>query len=83
VQRLPVAWRQCLCECIRRAAWADKYANAEAALAEKMGRLREDEVAKRDKFLAHVERYVPNDLLAATGLLALPALCQVNSAPQI
>lgn len=45
-----------------------------------MGRLREKEAAKRDRFKRAVERYIPASVLAAMGLLAPPPHCQVTVA---
>ena len=42
-----------------------------------MGRLREKEAAKRDRFKRSVERYIPTAVLTNMGLLAPPPHCQV------
>jgi hypothetical protein len=44
-----------------------------------MGRLREKEAAKRDRFKRSVERYIPAAVLTNMGLLAPPPHCQVLS----
>ncbi len=47
-------------------------------MAERMGRLRAKEAAKRAAFLAHVERFLPAPLLAGLGLLAQPPHCHIS-----
>ncbi len=51
------------CACAREA-FGELYAGQAGQMAERMGRLRAKEVAKRDAFLKHVERYMPAPLLA-------------------
>lgn len=51
-----------------REAFGELYAGQAGQMAERMGRLRAKEVAKRDAFLKHVERYLPAPLLAGEDL---------------
>jgi hypothetical protein len=80
VHRLPVAYKYCLAEVCRRRGWTSVYAQQAARLAEHMGKLRDKEVARREAFLAHMERLMPSELLGAMGLKLQPPLCQVGSA---
>lgn len=57
VRRVAAAYRHCLAECARRAAFADKYSHSAVRLAENMGWFREKEAATRDSFRKHVERW--------------------------
>ncbi|EIE22022.1 hypothetical protein COCSUDRAFT_48029 [Coccomyxa subellipsoidea C-169] len=81
VRRIPAVYRQCLAECMRREAFGELYAGQAGQMAERMGRLRAKEVAKRDAFLKHVERYMPAPLLAGMGLLSQPPHCQISVPP--
>ncbi|CAL8460904.1 g435 [Coccomyxa elongata] len=78
VRRIPAVYRQCLAECMRREAFGELYAGQAGQMAERMGRLRAKEVAKREDFLKHVERYLPAPLLAGMGLLSQPPHCQIS-----
>ena len=60
-----------------RKAFAELYSERAGNLAEQMGRLREKEGAKRDRFKRSVERYIPTAVLTNMGLLAPPPHCQV------
>jgi hypothetical protein len=61
-----------------RKAFADMYAGEAGRLAERMGRAREKEMAKREQFKAGVQRLIPPVLLASMGLLSQPPHCQVS-----
>lgn len=78
VRRLPAAYRHCLAECARRAAFGEKYAAFASDLAERMGRFRHKEAAVRAKFRRHVEGLLPGEMLGAMGLDQPPPHCQVS-----
>jgi hypothetical protein len=78
LRRLPAALRLALAECVRRAAFGDKFSAWAMDLAERMGKFREKEVAARARFLRAVEGVLPGDLLAAAGLAAPPPHCEVS-----
>eukprot|EP00887_Chlorella_sp_A99_P002015 scaffold18.g2015.t1 len=80
VRRAAAAYKQCLAECVRRGAFMEKYGASAARLAEGMGRFREKELATRDAFRKHVERYLPAWVLERMGLLEQPPHCQVSVA---
>ena len=54
------------------------YSGQAGQMAERMGRLRAKEAAKRAAFLKHVERFLPAPLLAGLGLLAQPPHCHIS-----
>ena len=68
VKMLPVAYKQCLAECIRRIAFKEKYASFAAELAERMGRFREKEENVRQEFYSQVKDIIPENLLHEMGL---------------
>jgi len=85
------AYKQCLAECVRRAAFAEKYSLSAARLAENMGKFREKEEAMRKVFMDRVginindnakntdnKGGVPLELLEHMGLLYPPPHCQVT-----
>lgn len=81
VRRLPAAFKQALAECLRRAAFAERYSSFAADLAERMGKFRLKEEAMRNTFKGHVEGHLPTDLLHRMGLEQPPPVCTV-SVPQ-
>ena len=78
VRRLPAAYKQALAECVRRAAFSEKYSAFAADLAERMGRFRSKEAAMRNKFRDHVAGQLPDVVLEKMGLTLLPPHCHVN-----
>lgn len=78
VRRLPAAYKQALAECVRRAAFAEKYTAFAADLAERMGKFRLKESAMRDKFRSHVADHLPAEILERMGLDHPPPHCHVN-----
>ena len=58
------------------------FAASAQQLAERMAQRREKEVAVRDRFLAHVERYLPSSLLVSLGLHIAPPHCQISVTAQ-
>ncbi len=78
LRRVPAAYKHSLAECVRRGAFLERYAHSAAKLAEGMGKFREKEVAMRDCFKKHVERYMPAEMLERMGLIAQPPHCQVR-----
>jgi hypothetical protein len=81
VRRLPAAFKQALAECLRRAAFSERYSSFAADLAERMGRFRLKEEAMRNTFKGHVEGHLPTELLQKMGLGQPPPVCTV-SVPQ-
>jgi hypothetical protein len=60
-----------------REAFGELYAGQAGQMAERMGRLRAKEVAKREAFLKHVERYMPAPLLSGDPSFGLNlSVCQ-------
>ena len=78
IRRLPAAYKQALAECVRRAAFAEKYTAFAVDLAERMGKFRLKEAAMRDKFRSHVVDHLPLDILERMGLHHPPPHCHVN-----
>eukprot|EP00891_Asterochloris_glomerata_P000620 jgi/Astpho2/620/fgenesh1_pg.00013_%23_39_t len=70
LRRVPTAYRHCLAECVRRAAFAELYAAKAGKLAEHMAKLRAKEVAQREAFKKHV--------LHNMGLELQPPHCSVS-----
>lgn len=64
-----------------RRAFGQQYTHQASQLAEKMGRLRDKEVARREVFQKAVERILPSALLSRMGLLDGPPHCQVQVPP--
>ena len=58
------------------------FAASAQQLAEKMAQRREREVQLRDRFLAHVERYLPRPVLSGLGLHIAPPHCQISVSAQ-
>lgn len=81
VSHVPIAYRQCMAECVRRHASLELFKGQAGLLAERMGRMRDKEVARREAFKKRVERVVPAALMAAMGLLAAPPHCEVGVPP--
>lgn len=78
VRRLPAAFKQALAECLRRAAFAEKYSSFAADLAERMGKFRLKEESMRNTFKGHVEGHLPLELLQRMGLEQPPPVCTVR-----
>lgn len=66
--------------CSRRA-FGLQYTHHASQLAEKMGRMRDKEVARREAFQKAVQRVLPASLLSRMGLLDSPPHCQVQVPP--
>lgn len=62
-----------------REAFGELYAGQAGQMAERMGRLRAKEVAKREAFLKHVERYMPAPLLSGESFIWTGPLCMPDS----
>lgn len=58
------------------------FAVSAQQLAERMAQRREKEVVARDRFQAHVERYLPRSLLLSLGLFIAPPHCQISITAQ-
>ena len=58
------------------------FAASAQQLAEKMAQRREREVQARDRFLVHVERYLPRPVLSGLGLHIAPPHCQISVTAQ-
>ncbi|KAK9861430.1 hypothetical protein WJX84_007392 [Apatococcus fuscideae] len=82
VKRIPAAYREALCEVMRRREAMGYFAASAQQLAEKMAQRREREVQARDRFLAHVERYLPRTVLSGLGLHIAPPHCQISVTAQ-
>ena len=61
-----------------RVAFGELFAGQAGQLAERMGRLRAKEAAKREDFLKHAKGYVPRPVLGGMGLLGQPPHCQIS-----
>lgn len=81
VRRVGPAYRTCLAEVVRRKAMLKLYMGEAGQVAEKMARIRESEVNRREQLLKHLVTYIPRDVLAAMGLFDNPSQCVVNIAP--
>jgi autophagy-related protein 11 len=81
VRRLPAAFKQALAECLRRAAFTEKYSSYAEHVEEQMGKFRLKEEAMRSTFKGHVEGQLPFELLSKMGLEQPPPVCTV-SVPQ-
>lgn len=78
VNRLPVAYRYCLAECMRRQSWLEMFAAQATKLAEHMAKVREKELSKEEAFISQVERYIPHELQLRMGLLREPPHCSIS-----
>eukprot|EP00240_Pyramimonas_obovata_P000974 CAMPEP_0118949428 /NCGR_PEP_ID=MMETSP1169-20130426/49597_1 /TAXON_ID=36882 /ORGANISM="Pyramimonas obovata, Strain CCMP722" /LENGTH=539 /DNA_ID=CAMNT_0006896057 /DNA_START=405 /DNA_END=2021 /DNA_ORIENTATION=- len=78
VRQVPAQYRACLAEAVRRRAYGQLYAGQAAQLAERMGHIRDKEVARREAFVKAQERYLPAEVLAGLGLYSLPPQCEVT-----
>lgn len=81
VRRIGPAYKTCLAEVVRRKALMKLYMGQAGQVAEKMARMRETEVIRREQLLKHLVAYIPRDALAAMGLFDNPSQCVVNIAP--
>lgn len=81
VRRVGPAYRTCLAEVVRRKAMMKLYMGQAGQVAEKMARIREAEVMRREKILHNLGAYIPRDVLEALGLFDNPSQCVVNIVP--
>jgi hypothetical protein len=68
VRQVPAQYHACLAEVVRRKAYGQLYAGQAVQLAERMGEIRDKEGARRDAFVKHQERYLPQEVLQVLPL---------------
>ena len=78
VRQLPIRYKQCLAECIRRSKFSEKYAAFASELAERMGKFREKEISVRDQFLQKINNIMPRAVIASLGLESPAPFCEVS-----
>jgi len=78
VRQLPIAYKQCLAECIRRNKFSDKYATFASELAERMGKFRDKEISVRDQFLQKITSVMPRSVITSLGLESPAPFCEVS-----
>jgi autophagy-related protein 11 len=78
VRRTPALFKQALAECLRRAAFAEKYSSFAKTLEAKMGEFRLKEENMRNTFTRQVEGQLPAELLTKMGLAQSAPVCTVH-----
>lgn len=82
VKRVPVAYRHCLAECMRRQVFWENYSKAADNAAQSLALRRNKEAAVRELFRKAVARLIPVQVLTSMGLQSEVPLCNVKlSAP--
>ncbi|MCO5597104.1 hypothetical protein L7F22_051178 [Adiantum nelumboides] len=81
VRQIGPAYRACLAEVVRRKASMKLYMGQAGQLAEKMARIREAEIVRRDEFLRNKGSSLPQEILVSLGLLGAPSQCVINIEP--
>lgn len=82
VKRVPVAYRHCLAECMRRQSFWESYSKGANDAAQGLAVQRNKEAAVRDLFRKAVARLIPLQVLTSMGLLSEVPLCNIKlSAP--
>lgn len=81
VRQIGPAYRACLAEVVRRKASMKLYMGQAGQLAERMARIRETEIARREEFLRNRGVSLPREVLVSLGLLGAPSQCIINIEP--
>lgn len=77
VQCMPTAYEACIAEVARRGQYGRTYLATAEKMAEKLAKLRDDEVLAREKFLKRHGRHLPRDLIP--GLNERPPHAEIRT----
>ncbi|KAI5055331.1 hypothetical protein GOP47_0030476 [Adiantum capillus-veneris] len=81
VRQIGPAYRACLAEVVRRKASMKLYMGQAGQLAERMARIREAEIVRREDFLRNRGSSLPREILMSLGLLGAPSQCVIKIEP--